>query len=66
MMPCIMIQTLKVGATVFCKILVMSYKITLCDIPYDRNCEVSLCLKLRHSRCVRYNKKGQVVESNTN
>jgi len=42
MTPCIMIHTLKVGATVSCKILVNSYKIALCDIPYDCNYEVAL------------------------
>jgi hypothetical protein len=38
-----MIQTLKLGATVSCKMLVNSYKITLCDVPYDHNYEVPLC-----------------------
>ena len=38
------------GAAVSCKMLVNSYKITLCDIPYDRNYEVSLAFSFV-SRC---------------
>jgi hypothetical protein len=42
MTSCILIQTLNVEAF-SCKMLMNSYKVTLCYIPDERNYEVSLC-----------------------
>jgi len=53
MTSCIVIQTLKVGATFSCKILANSFQITLRDIPHDLNYKVSLC-QLTFSFVSRY------------